>query len=91
VPRSVLSAASRSYERELRSPAHLRGRLDVELTIREAGNVTDVHAVESTVGSDDVEACVIRVLGGFRFYEGPTGGDVAVAVSFSFAPPPRTD
>lgn len=74
------AAIDRCYQSELRRTPSLAGRVRVTVTIGESGRVTAVRIVESTMASDRVGACLVRVIRGFRFSPGPTGG----AVTYTF-------
>ncbi len=80
------SAIQACYERELRSQPTLAGRVTIQMTIQEAGNVTGVHATANTTGNDDVASCVSRVVGGLRFSPGPSDGSVTYTFPFVFEP-----
>lgn len=81
------SAIQACYERELRASPTLSGRISVGLTIQESGSVSGVHVTDNTMsGGDAVGACVVRVIQGFRFNPGPTGGSVIYTFPFVFEP-----
>lgn len=74
------------YERELRNNPSLAGRVTVQFTIQERGNVTGARAAENTTGSPAVANCVVSTVRRFRFNPGPTGGSVTYSFPFVFAP-----
>jgi outer membrane biosynthesis protein TonB len=80
------SAIQACYERELRATPTLAGRVTIQMTIQEAGNVTGAHATANTTGNDDVATCVSRVISGLRFAPGPTDGSVTYTFPFVFEP-----
>jgi TonB family protein len=81
-----LVAITRCYETQLATAPQLAGRVRVTMTIARSGSVRGVRAIENTTGSDAVAACVVRVLQGFRFDPGPTGGTVTYTFPFTFSP-----
>ena len=81
------SAIQACYERELRATPTLSGRISVQMTIQESGSVSGVHVADNSMsGGDAVGACVVRVVQGFRFNPGPTGGSVTFTFPFVFEP-----
>lgn len=74
------------YERGLRSHPRLQGTMTVAFTIQAEGTVSAIRVSGNTTGSRSVEACVTRVVRGFRFRPGPMGGSVDYAFPISFAP-----
>ncbi|MFW6086884.1 MAG: TonB family protein, partial [Myxococcota bacterium] len=84
--RARLRAIQNCYESELRKDPSLAGKVAVEFTIEERGNVTGAKAVQNTTGSSAVGSCVVRTISRFRFNPGPEGGSVAFSYPFVFAP-----
>jgi TonB family protein len=82
--RSRIGAIRACYERELKSDPSLAGRITVQFTIEERGNVTGVSVSENTIGNDEVGQCVARAVQGFRFNPGPEGSSVAFSYPFVF-------
>jgi TonB family protein len=81
------SAIQACYERELRTTPTLSGRIAVQMTIQESGSVSGVHVTENSMtGGDAVGSCVARVVQGFRFNPGPSGGSVTYTFPFVFEP-----
>lgn len=74
------------YERELKRDPTLAGKVTIEFTIQERGNVSDVKVTSNTTGSDAVGACVADAVQRFRFNPGPEGGSVTYSYPFVFAP-----
>jgi TonB family protein len=84
--RARLRAIQNCYENELRKNPTLAGKVAVQFTIEERGNVTGARATENTTGSDAVASCVVSTIARFRFNPGPEGGSVAFSYPFVFAP-----
>jgi len=60
------------YESQLRREPALQGRIRVRFKILEDGSVSQLATVESTLASSEVEACVFRVIRGWRTPFRPT-------------------
>ncbi|MFW6067491.1 MAG: TonB family protein [Myxococcota bacterium] len=84
--RARLRAIQRCYENELRKDPSLAGKVTVEFTIEQRGNVTGARAAQNTTGSSAVERCVVNTIRRFRFNPGPEGGSVTFSYPFVFAP-----
>lgn len=80
------SAFRRCYENELRNNPSLNGKVTVQFTIQERGNVSAANAVENTTGSAGLASCVVGVIRRLRWREGPEGGSVDYRYPFVFAP-----
>lgn len=80
------SAFRRCYETSLRSNPSLAGRVSVQFTIQERGNVSGARATENTTGDSALASCVTRVVSGLRWRQGPEGGAVTFSYPFIFAP-----
>ena len=81
-----LRAITRCYESELRKNPTLAGKITVQFTIQERGNVTGAKVVENTMGSPAVGNCVTKTVARFRFNPGPEGGSVTFKYPFVFQP-----
>jgi TonB family protein len=81
-----LKAIQRCYESELRNNPTLAGKVTVEFTIQERGNVTNAKATENSTGSSAVASCVTQTISRFRFNPGPEGGSVTFRYPFVFQP-----
>lgn len=81
-----LRAITRCYESELRKNPTLAGKITVQFTIQERGNVTDAKVVENTMKSPAVGSCITAAVGRFRFNPGPDGGSVTFKYPFVFQP-----
>jgi TonB family protein len=84
--RSRQSAFRRCYETSLRNNPTLSGRVGVQFTIQPQGNVSGARATENSTGDEALSSCVVRVIAGLRWREGPTGGSVSFSYPFVFAP-----
>ncbi len=76
------------YERALRTHHRLRGRVSIELTVREStGAIEDVRAAESTLDAPHVAGCLAEVVRRFRpVHPGPVGGDVTYRFPLELEP-----
>lgn len=81
-----IGAIRACYERELKRNPGLAGKVTIQFTIEERGNVTGVKVSENSTGEDAVGQCVAKAIGGFRFNPGPEGGSVSFSYPFVFAP-----
>jgi hypothetical protein len=80
------SAFRRCYETELRNNPTLAGKVSVQFTIEERGNVSAASATENTTGSAGLASCVVGVIRRLRWAQGPEGGSVTFNYPFVFAP-----
>ncbi len=81
-----LRAIQMCYEQQLRRNPSLAGKVTVEFTIEQRGNVTGVRVKENTTNDPAVGSCVADTVSRFRFNPGPQGGSVTFAYPFVFAP-----
>lgn len=81
-----IKSITRCYESELRKNPSLAGKVQVEFTIQQRGNVTGAKATQNTTGSPAVAECVTRTISRFRFNPGPEGGSVTFRYPFVFQP-----
>jgi len=58
------------YDRELEASPRLKGRITSQLMVQPSGAVAKERITESTLGSERVETCVLRVLKRMRFPAG---------------------
>ncbi len=84
--RSRQSAFRRCYENALRNNPTLNGRVAVQFTIQERGNVSGARATENTTGDAGLASCVVGVIRRLRWRQGPEGGAVQFSYPFIFAP-----
>ena len=71
------------YEMELKKDLTLQGKLVVQFTIGDEGQVTDTQVLKDGIGSEAVQQCVRDVLMGIQF-PNPKGGSVTITNSFVF-------
>jgi TonB family protein len=81
-----IGAIKACYERELKSNPTLAGKITIQFTIEERGNVSGVKVTDNSMGSDAVGSCVANAIERFRFNPGPSGGSVSFSYPFVFAP-----
>lgn len=84
--RQRIGAIRRCYEQQLARDPSLAGRVTVQFTIQERGNVTGARASENSTGSPALATCVTSTVSRFRFNPGPDGGSVSFSYPFVFAP-----
>lgn len=84
--KSRQSAIKRCYETALRNNPTLAGKVSVQFTIMERGNVSGARATENTTNDAGLASCVVRVVAGLRWRQGPEGGSVQYEYPFVFAP-----
>ena len=83
--RRRLGAIRRCYEHTLGARGDVSGKVTTELTIQEAGNVTNVRTIENTTGTPRMAECVERTIRTLRFDPGPEGGSITFRYPFVFA------
>ena len=71
------------YERELADDPELAGRISVNWTIGLDGRVESASVTENSIGSRNVESCIVREVRRMRFDQ-PDGGMVVVTYPFTF-------
>jgi TonB family protein len=81
-----IGAIRACYERELKGNPTLAGKVTIQFTIEERGNVSGVKVTDNTTGSPAVGQCVANAIQRFRFNPGPEGGSVTFSYPFVFAP-----
>jgi TonB family protein len=72
------------YERKLLLRPDLEGAVTVAVTVDGAGTVSAVTLVRSTLGEEDVDACVVQEVRGLRFPV-TEGGSVSIQHTFVFS------
>jgi TonB family protein len=81
-----IGAIRACYERELKRNPTLAGKVTIQFTIEQRGNVTGVKVTDNTTGDTAVGQCVANAVQNFRFNPGPDGGSVTFSYPFVFAP-----
>jgi TonB family protein len=81
-----IGAIRACYERELKRNPTLAGKVTIQFTIEERGNVSGVKVADNTTGDAAVGQCVANAIQRFRFNPGPEGGNVTFSYPFVFAP-----
>lgn len=81
-----IGAIRACYERELKRNPTLAGKVTIQFTIEERGNVSGVKVTENSTGDSAVGQCVANAIQRFRFVPGPDGGSVTFSYPFVFAP-----
>lgn len=71
------------YETALKSNSKLGGKLVVEFTIAEGGQVTSARVIKDGLNSGEVSNCVLSLLKRLRFPE-PSDGEVTISNAFVF-------
>lgn len=69
------------YEAQLKRNPRLRGKIRIRFTILETGGLTDVAAVENSLGSAEVVSCILGTMRGWRTPFRPHG---TVTVDYPF-------
>jgi hypothetical protein len=80
-----LPSVKACYETQLKRSPTLRGKLVMRFTIGTNGRATDVLTDSNSMGSDEVEACIIRTIKSWLFPFKPDA-DTTVSFPFVFAP-----
>ena len=72
------------YQRQLPKNPNLAGKVTVKFVIAKDGSVSKSSVKKSTIGSSEVESCVIERFMRFQFPK-PNGGIVLVSYPFIFS------
>ena len=72
------------YESQLKRNPRLKGKIRIRFTILETGGLTEVEAVENSLGSAEVAACIVGTMRGWRTPFRPSG-TVTVEYPFVFS------
>lgn len=75
------------YQRELQKRPSLAGTVRMRFTVAADGSVSTAAVGESTLGSPEVEDCLVRLVQRMQFSPVPGGGVVSVTYPFTFAAP----
>lgn len=73
------------YEKQLNANPNLAGKISVYFTIAPTGSVASAKVRETTMGSKNVESCVLKVMRSLKFPKPRGGGIVVVTYPFVFA------
>lgn len=74
------------YEKRLAHTPKLAGGVSLFFTIDQSGSVAKASVSESTLGSDAVESCLVKVVSSLRFPAPLGGAIVVVTYPMTFAP-----
>lgn len=85
VVRRRIRSVQDCYERELKRDASLAGKIEIEFTIDEEGNVEEARVSNNKMGSDAVGECIVSRIRRWKFPK-PQGGSVTVNYPFIFTP-----
>lgn len=83
VVKSKISGIKYCYEKELKNNPKLAGKVTVNFTIGETGEVTQYAIESSTLNNAEVEQCILRMIRRWKF-PAPSGGTVNVSYPFIF-------
>jgi TonB family protein len=78
-----LSSIKYCYESKLRASPTLSGKVTVQFVIGRKGKVVDARIKSSSLGSSEVESCVLKQIRKMKFPK-PKGGVVSVSYPFVF-------
>ena len=71
------------YERELNDNPSLSGKITFDWTVQSSGKVSAVREVSSSLGSNEVSKCIMKVIKKMKFPK-PKGGDAQIRFPFIF-------
>ncbi|HZZ85407.1 MAG TPA: AgmX/PglI C-terminal domain-containing protein [Anaeromyxobacteraceae bacterium] len=71
--RARMSAVKACYENQLKRNPSLRGKIRVRFTILETGGISDIQAVENSIGSSEVASCIVATMRTWRTQFHPSG------------------
>lgn len=84
--RRASAEVRRCYEYALRNAIEPAGKIIMQFTILENGDVEYVQPTENTTGSDTLASCVATAIDRLEFSPGPVGGSVVHRYPFVFSP-----
>jgi len=73
------------YEKELKADPGLMGTVIVAWTVSPTGSVTGVYVIANSTGNGDLEGCVKKKIGDWRF-PASDGASVDIEYPFKFVP-----
>lgn len=82
--RARMAAIKACYENQLKRNPGLKGRIRIRFTILETGGLADIAAIENTLGSPEVAACILGTMRSWRTPFRPNG-TVQVEYPFVFS------
>ncbi|MBC7793472.1 MAG: TonB family protein [Clostridia bacterium] len=85
VVRARLRSIQDCYERELKRDATLQGKIEIEFTIGQGGDVDEARVSSNKMGSAEVGDCIVSRVRRWKFPQ-PKGGSVTVNYPFIFTP-----
>lgn len=85
VVRARLRSIQDCYEKELKRNSSLAGKIEVEFTIGEGGDVEEARVSSNKMGSAEVGDCIVSRVRRWKFPQ-PKGGSVTVNYPFIFTP-----
>ncbi len=71
--RARMSAVKACYESQLKRNPNLRGKIKVRFAILETGGLSDIQAVENSLGSSEVAGCIVATMRTWRTQFHPSG------------------
>ena len=74
------------YQSELSKGLYLEGKIVVKFVIASNGFVSKAEIYSSTMGSTEVESCIVNLFKKFTFPEPSGGGIVVIKYPFVFSP-----
>jgi TonB family protein len=73
VVRQNASAIRYCYEAQVQRRPNLRGQISIGFSISQSGSVSTARVASSSMGSPDVEGCIVRVFRRMRFPQSESG------------------
>lgn len=83
---SRISVIRSCYERQLRANPDLAGKVTIEFTVEQSGDVVNARATENTTRDERVASCIVGTVSRLRFDPAPTDASVTLNYPFVFAP-----
>jgi len=71
--RARMSAVKACYENQLKRNPNLKGKIRIRFTILETGGLSEIQAVENSVGSSEVASCIVATMRTWRTQFHPSG------------------
>lgn len=83
---SRISVIRSCYERQLRANPDLAGKVTIEFTVEQSGDVVNARATENTTRDERVASCIVGTVSRLRFDPAPVDASVTLNYPFVFAP-----